>query len=223
MRTTHYDAYSGGHLVKGKIMKKFLLVFCLIIILSLCSCRKINQPDTNHTDSNLSDLSSDLSSITSDMILPETSDSVSSQIISSRPEPDESSGSSTTSDEISANAKLSIDVDNPYYKTSVKTISFTIYNEYKGKFNFYSDFFLQRYENGNWKYCTTLDGEINYQFKTIESDSHVASFVLDLRNLYQLPLPTGTYRIIQETDDAVITSKSFEIVDNSFFGGEQDQ
>lgn len=206
-------------------MKKFLLVFSLIIILSLCSCRKINQPDdTNYTNSNSSELNSDFSSTTSDFVFPERDDPSTSSINSSRPDPDTSShDNSSSSETTTAKVSLAIDVGMPYYRTSIKAISFTLYNEYKSKFTYYTDFFLQKYEDGKWKYQTTKSGEINYLFKTAESESYVDFLVLDLRELYDLPLSTGTYRIIQESDDAVITSKTFEIVEDSFFDGEQPQ
>ena len=214
--------YLGGLLMKGCIfLKKILIVFVLLIALLMCSCRRINQQDTdtNYTGSNSSELNSDISEITSQITTPNTSVSVDT----SRPEPGTSSNEDNTSNETVAKVDLAIDTDNPYYKTTVKTISFTLYNNYKSRFTYYSDFFLQIYINGDWKYYPTADGEINYQFKKLESDSYVTSYVFDLRNLYNLPLPVGTYRIIQQTDDAVITSRSFEVVDDSFFGDEQEQ
>ena len=44
--------------------------------------------------------------------------------------------------------------------------------------------------------------------------------ILSLQEKYDLPLEYGTYRIVQENDDSTITSNSFQIVDESFFNGE---
>lgn len=204
-------------------MKKLLLIFVLLITLLLCSCRKINQPDdTNYTSSNSSDISSDVSSTTSDFVLPERPTSTTTSSEQEITTSDADNTASTESTVKTAADTLSIDVQNPYYRTSVKILSLTLYNEEKSKFTYYTDFFLQRYQDGKWTYCNTKDGEINYLFKTAESESHVQSILFDLSKLYNLPLSTGTYRIIQQSDDGTITSKSFEIVDDSFFDGEQE-
>ena len=180
-------------------MKKVLLIFSLIIILSLCSCRKINQPDdTNYAGSNSSELNSDISFTTSDIVLPERDEPTSSTNSSSVSENDNDTVTSHDSIDnstpaVTLNAELAIDLSKPYYRSSVKTLSITLYNEKKSKFTYYTDFFLQRYENGEWIYHTTQSGEINYEYKTAESTSHVQFIVYDITKLYKTPLPFGTY------------------------------
>lgn len=214
-------------------MKKLLLVLVILLALLLCSCRKINQPDnTGNFSSNSSEINSDCISDNSSVVsLPERNDfssnssTTSSQnnIVTSYGEMTDSNKGNTPSDIPAREVKLSIDVDKPYYRNTISAISFTLYNENKGIFTYKTDFFLQIYEDGKWKYHTTKSGEIDYKFNTAESDSHVVTIIYKIDDLYNSPLPYGTYRFIQESDDGTITSNSFEIVENSFFDGEDTQ
>lgn len=214
-------------------MKKALLIFMILPTLLLCSCRKINQPDNlGYLSSNSSEINSDYISDNSSIIsLPERNDfssdysapSDEENIVTSYGEMTDSGQANTSSNIPAKEVKLSIDVDKPYYRSTISAISFTLYNENKSIFTYKTDFFLQIYEDGKWKYHTTKNGEIDYKFNTAESDSHVTSIIYQIDNLYNTPLPYGKYRFIQESDYGTITSNSFEIVEDSFFDGEEVQ
>ena len=210
-------------------MKKILLVFALVFILLLCSCSKMNQvPDTNnnYTDNNSSETDFDTSSVISDFTLPErddpstsTQESESDNVVTSNPEYEHED---TISSDVKVSDNLSIDVHIPYYRSSVNYISFTLYSD-GGVFTYYTDFFLQKYENGKWEYYPTKNGEINYKFNVAKSTSNTETINYDLKNLYNTPLPYGKYRFIQHNDFGSIESREFEIVEDSFFDGEQPQ
>ena len=207
-------------------MKKLLLILALCLPLLLCSCRKINQTDNDYQYSNTSDISSDYVDISSDYVssvtssLPERTDPADGE------ESDTNYGSHNTT-ALDEEAKtvtvdsLSIDMDKTYYRNTVKILTFTLYNEDKNIFTYYTDFFLQTYVDGEWKYYTTKSGEVEYKFNTKDAESYIEFVKFDLSDNYNLPLPLGTYRIVQESDYGTIVSRSFEIVDDSYFDGEQ--
>ena len=212
--------YLGGRLLKGGfILKKFLPILVLAFILTLTSCRKVNQTDTQ---------SSNNSSTSSVFSLPErdnpNSDS-SSKHNSSDANGSNDTESSKSSDEYNEepDVLLSIYVDKPYYRKTVKTITFTLYNNNKNKFTYENDFFLQIYKDGDWKYYPTKNGEINYNNIKKETESYIESVIFNLKNKYDLPLDVGTYRIIQESDSGTVVSDEFNIAEDSYFDGEEIQ
>ena len=199
-------------------MKKISLVLALIIILSLCSCRKVNQTDTDHSSNNFFAASSEYSSDVSNLVLPERNDpsSANSQDkVTNNGSYDYSNDTSSDDEEVS----LTIYVDNSYYRPSISAISFILYNENKNKFSYKTDFFLQIYEDGDWKYYPTKNGEIEYKNYTADSETYIEDLILNIKNKYETPLKVGTYRIVQENDNGIINSDKFSIVEDSFFDG----
>lgn len=199
-------------------MKKISLVLALIIILSLCSCRKVNQTDTDHSSNNFFAASSEYSSDVSNLVLPERNDpsSANSQDkVTNNGSYDYSNDTSSDDEEVS----LTIYVDNSYYRPSISAISFILYNENKNKFTYKTDFFLQIYEDGDWKYYPTKNGEIEYKNYTADSETYIEDLILNIKNKYETPLKVGTYRIVQENDNGIINSDKFSIVEDSFFDG----
>lgn len=203
-------------------MKKILLIFSLIVILLLCcSCKKINHTDnTEYTSSVLDEISSDGSSVSSEMILPERDLPNESSNTLSNETTQVLSEEETTSEVVILSDHLNIDVYRPHYLNTNFNISFTLYSDIKSSFTYFTDFFLQIYEDGEWKYHTTKNGEIEYTFNTKKSESHIEFVVFDLQNKYHSPLPNGTYRIIQESDYGTIISNSFQVVDSNFYENE---
>lgn len=212
--------YLGGRLLKGGfILKKFLPILVLAFILTLTSCRKVNQTDTQ---------SSNNSSTSSILTLPErdnpNSDNASKHN-SSAANGSNDTESSKSSDEYNEepDVLLSIYVDKPYYRKTVKTIKITLYNNNKNKFTYKNDFFLQIYKDGDWKYYPTKNGEINYSNIKKETESYIESVIFNLKNKYNLPLDVGTYRIIQESDSGTVVSDEFNIAEDSYFDGDEIQ
>ena len=200
-------------------MKKFLPILVLALILTLASCRKTNQTDTQNLNN---------SSTSSVFSLPErdnpNSDS-SSKHNSSDANGSNDTESSKSSDEYNEepDVLLSIYVDKPYYRKTVKTIKITLYNNNKNKFTYENDFFLQIYKDGDRKYYPTKNGEINYSNIKKETESYIESVIFNLKNKYDLPLDVGTYRIIQESDSGTVVSDEFNIAEDSYFDGEEIQ
>lgn len=209
--------YLGGHLLKGGfILKKFLPILVLALILTLTSCRKVNQTDTQ---------SSNNSSTSSILTLPER-DNPNSDNASKHNSSAANGSNSTESSEVykeEPEVLLSIYVDKPYYRKTVKTITFTLYNNNKNKFTYENDFYLQIYKDGDWKYYPTKSGEINYSHVKKETESYIESVIFNLKNKYNLPLDVGTYRIIQESDGGTVVSDEFNIAEDSYFDGEEIQ
>ncbi len=209
--------YLGGRLLKGGfILKKFLPILVLAFILTLTSCRKVNQTDTQ---------SSNNSSTSSILTLPER-DNPNSDSSSKHNSSAANGSNSTESSEVykeEPEVLLSIYVDKPYYRKTVKTITFTLYNNNKNKFTYENDFYLQIYKDGDWKYYPTKSGEINYSHVKKETESYIESVIFNLKNKYDLPLDVGTYRIIQESDSGTVVSDEFNIAEDSYFDGEEIQ
>ena len=197
-------------------MKKLAISLILIMLLSLCACSEdtennINN-ETNNTTQNSS--SSNTSSVISDFELPERDDPTNSSNNSST---DKDFNASHDPDDDQSNLtitqNLNLEVEKTTYKSSVIMINLVLQNE-KGVFNYYTDFFLQKYENGSWKYYQTLSETIDYKFNIASSESNIVFITYDLRKNYATPLETGTYRFIQESSSDKIISNSFEIIDN---------
>lgn len=182
------------------------------MLLSLCACSGDNTIDNTNTSSNLNISSSNTTSIKDDFTLPERDDPTSSTTSNNsnfNPNHDQDD----TSSQLTVKKRLHLEVEKPYYKSSIIMINLILHND-NGIFNYYTDFFLQKYENGKWEYHTTINDTIDYKFNIASSDSNVAFVTYDLRKLYTTPLPTGTYRFIQESDNGKMVSNSFEIIDN---------
>lgn len=193
-------------------MKKIALVLVFVMLLSLCACSGDNTIDNTNTSSNLNISSSNTTSIKDDFTLPERDDPTSSTTSNNsnfNPNHDQDD----TSSQLTVKKRLHLEVEKPYYKSSIIMINLILHND-NGIFNYYTDFFLQKYENGKWEYHTTINDTIDYKFNIASSDSNVAFVTYDLRKLYTTPLPTGTYRFIQESDNGKMVSNSFEIIDN---------
>ncbi len=205
-------------------MKKSLIVLCLILILLLCACRRIKQPDdTNYASSNSSEVNSDYSFVSSDLILPDRDDPTVSSTSSDNETVTSSDEQNTSSEESVQVENLSIEMEKYYYLPTNYTVSFFLSNERKSAFTYYTDFFLQKYEDGEWEYYPTTSGEIEYSFNTARSDSYRTFIVLNLKDQYNTPLPIGKYRIIQASDGGIITSNIFEVVEKEFFGTDDAQ
>lgn len=203
-------------------MKKFSLVFVILLVILLVSCKKTNQYD-NNSSSNPYYVSSDEASTSNKNNLPERKNPTGGSAkdnASSKSDSDADSAEEGDQPQIS----LSIYVNKPYYRKTVKIITFTLYNNNKNIFTYETDFFLQVYKDGDWKYCTTKSGDINYTHNTAESESYIQPLVLNLKNLYDLPFEPGTYRIVQESSDGtLVKSDEFKIVEDSYFDGEEAQ
>lgn len=210
-------------LLKGGIfLKKIFILFLTLILTFLCSCRSTKEND-NLTSSKKSDIiTSDFSSTTSDIQLPNR-DLPDDDTNSDSANSSESTGSTDTESSVSVSkVSLTIETDNTYYLTSAKVIGFVLSNKNKKSFTYQTDYFLQYYnDKGNWEYVKTKSDEIEYSYNTAESKSHVEFVSFDLRELYDLPLTTGTYRIVLENGDETIASNSFQFVSNNFFDGGQ--
>lgn len=206
-------------------MKKICILLCVSIIFTLCSCRKLNQTDNtdftsnNSSSTTASDYSSAYSSTVSELNLPEREEpntSSSSSVVSdtSQQDIDTSYDDSDTSSQVTVNVdKLNIETDKPDYSTFAKKISFTLFSDSNSSFSYYTDFFLQKYENGKWIYVTTKSGSIDYKFNTATASNYVESLYINVSELYGTPLTTGRYRIVQESDNGSIISNEFGIVE----------
>ena len=200
-------------------MKKFALILTFIMLFCLCASGEETSTNNTNTNSNTNATTSGTSSVTSDFSLPERDDPTSSNESSNTS--DTSSNSSNNSNiyhddipvDLKATKNINIEVENPQYKSSVIMINIVLHHE-RGKFNYYTDFFLQRYENGKWEYVDTINENIEYKFNIASSSSNVEFLTYDLRKLYKTPLLTGQNRFIQETDIGKVVSNSFEIIDN---------
>lgn len=213
-------------------MKKFLLIFTMICLLLLCSCRRLNQPDDiYYSNNNSSDISSNFSFVTSDFSST-TSDTTTTNL-PERDDPTSSSENTSSQDIVTSYGELdnsiennvdistiSIETTDIYYSNMSNSISFTIFNSRKKSFTYFTDFFLQKYENGDWEYVETKDRNINYKFETTISTSSVEIISLKIKDLYNAPLLTGNYRIIQESDYGTLVSNEFVIVEEDFFTNE---
>lgn len=204
-------------------MKKIALTLILIMLFSLCACRSNNQTDKPTSMGNSSDItSSNTSSVTSDFSLPERDDPTESTTQSDNNSSSELESEENTSSILSVTKNLTLETEKPYYKTSTAMINIVLHND-GGIFNYYTDFFLQRYENGDWEYVDTSNNIIDYKFNIATSTSNVEFITYDTRKLYSTPLPTGKYRFIQESDSGTIVSNSFELIDNISSDAEQPQ
>ncbi len=200
-------------------MKKISLILVLVMLFTLCACGEDTSTNNTSTNSNTNTSSSNTSSVTSDFSLPEREDPTSST--NSTNSSNTSSNNSTNSNiyhddipvDLKATKNINIEVEYPSYKSSAVMINIILHHE-RGKFNYYTDFFLQRYENGKWEYVDTINNNIEYKFNIASSSNNVEFMTYDLSKLYNTPLQTGKYRFIQETDIGKIVSNSFEIIDN---------
>lgn len=189
----------------------------MLTLTLLCSCRSTNENNnltsSNKSNSASSDLSSTISDVLPDRDLPD----------------DKNSDTTNSSDNNSTNSEndvpeqkvsLSIETTSNYFRSSVKTIGLTLYNKNKNIFTYQTDFFLQYYtDDGKWEYVETKNGEIEYKYNTAETKSYIEKVYFDLRTIYDLPLPYGTYRVILQNGEETIASNSFQIVEDSFFDG----
>ena len=205
----------------GSNLKKICILLCVCIIFTLCSCRKLNQTDNTDFTSNNSSLttSSDYSSEVSQLTLPERAEpntSSSSSVVSDSSQQDivTNYDEGYTSSQETVNVdNLNIETDKPDYSTFAESISFTLFSDTKEGFFYYTDFFLQKYENGKWIYVATKNGSIDYKFNTATASNYVESLYINVSELYETPLTTGRYRIVQESDDGSIISNEFGIVE----------
>ena len=208
-------------------MKKIALSLILIMLISICACGEETDTSANNTEINSnttqSESTSNTSSVISDFELPERDDPTNP---SSNSSSDKNFNASHDPDDQQSNLtvtkNLDLEVEKTSYKSSVFMINIILHNE-KGVFNYYTDFFLQKYENGNWEYCTTLTENIEYKYYIATSQSNIEFITYDLRKNYAIPLSTGTYRFIQESDYGKLVSNTFEIVDNIYTEEEQPQ
>ena len=197
-------------------MKKLAIVLILVMLLSLCACGDDTEITNNNAtnDTTQSGSNSNTSSVISDFDLPERDDPTNPSKNSST---DKDFNASHDPDDDQSNLtvtqNLNLEVEKTTYKSSVIMINIILHHE-KGVFNYYTDFFLQKYENGSWQYCATLSETIDYKFNIASSESNIAFITYDLRKNYSTPLATGTYRFIQESSVDKLVSNTFEIVDN---------
>ena len=198
-------------------MKKIALLLILIMLFSICACgdgtnTNINTETNNNTTQG--DSNSNTSSVISDFELPERDDPTDS---SNNTSTDKDFNASHDPDDnqqnLTVTKNLTLEVEKTIHTSSVIMINIVLRNE-KGKFNYYNDFFLQKYVNGKWEYHTTLTDSIDYKYYIATSQGNIEFITYDLRKNYSTPLPTGTYRFIQESDSGKLVSNSFEIVDN---------
>lgn len=195
--------------IKVIYMKKVSLL-CVLLPVLLCSCKSTNNNENKF--SNTMSINESLSSYTS---ASDSSSETQNSIITSSSEEataDITSREQSSSDEeVAEKFDLVIETDQPYYFTEDTKITFTLYNTNRKPFTYKTDFFLQIKKDGEWKYYPTKSGLINYEYKTETTDSQFVYLTFDLEEEYNLPLKEGTYRIIQESDEDVITSNSFTI------------
>ncbi len=211
-------------------MKKIAIFLIIMSLLSLSACGDDIQTNNNNNDvtsNNTTSTNSNTSSVISDFDLPEREDPTSSSTSSNNSSNSNNSYDSSydpddTTSQLTVSKKLTLEVDKPNYTSSAITINLVLYSE-GGVFNYYTDFFLQKYENGKWEYHKTINDIIDYKFNIASSQSNVEFVTYDLSKLYSTPLPTGTYRFIQESDNGKLVSNSFEIVDNIYSTEEQPQ
>ncbi len=206
-------------------MKKIALVLIAVMLFPLCACSDENTINNTNTSSNPNISSSNTTSIKDDFTLPERDDPTNPTTSNNSTNNNNSSfnqyhDQDDASSQLTVQKRLHLEVEKPYYKSSTIMINLILHSD-NGTFNYYTDFFLQKYENGKWEYHTTKNDTIDYKFNIASSDSNVAFVTYDLRKLYTMPLPTGTYRFIQESDNGKMVSNSFEIVDNILSNEEQ--
>lgn len=202
-------------------MKKIALFLVVLMLSSLCACRSNNETNNTPTNSTPSNSNSNTTSIKDDFTLPERADPTSSTNSTSS---NNSSFNPYHEDEIveselKVTEKITIEVEKTSYTSSAKMINIVLQSD--SVFNYYTDFFLQKYENGKWEYHITKNENIEYRFNVATSESKIHFFTYNISQLYNTPLPTGTYRIIQESDVGKIVSNSFEIIDNIVSNEEQ--
>ncbi|MGN1319735.1 MAG: immunoglobulin-like domain-containing protein [Acutalibacteraceae bacterium] len=191
-------------------MKKVFFLCVLLLPILLCSCKS-----TNNNENTFSGTTSTNESLSSYASASDTSSELQNSIITSSREEDTaditSREPSSVDEEVSEEFDLVIETDRPYYYTEDTKITFTLYNTDRKPFTYKTDFFLQIEKDGEWKYYPTKSGLINYEYKTEETDSHYIYLTLNLEEEYNLPLQEGTYRIIQESDEDILTSNTFTI------------
>ena len=165
-------------------MKKFALILTFIMLFCLCACGEETSTNNTNTNSNTNATTSGTSSVTSDFSLPERDDPTSSNesTSSGSTSSNNSNNSNIYHDDIPVDLKatknINIEVENPQYKSSVIMINIVLHHE-RGKFNYYTDFFLQRYENGKWEYVDTINETIEYEFNIASSSSNVEFLTLE--------------------------------------------
>ena len=195
--------------IKVIYMKK-VLILCVLLPVLLCSCKSAN--NNENTFSSTTSTNESLSSYTSasdssykmqSSIITPSREETTADITSREP--------SSVDEEVSEEFDLVIETERPYYFTEDTKITFTLYNTNRKPFTYKTDFFLQIKKDGEWKYYPTKSGLINYEYKTETTDSHFIYLTLNLEEEYNLPLQEGTYRIIQESDEDVLTSNTFTI------------
>lgn len=196
--------------IKVVYMKKVLLLCVLLLPVLLCSCKSTNNDEntfssTTSTNESLYSYTSasDSSSEMQNSIITSSREETTADITSREP--------SSVDEEGFEEFDLVIETERPYYFTEDTKITFTLYNTNKKPFTYKTDFFLQIKEDGEWKYYPTKSGLINYEYKTEKTDSQFIYLTLNLEEEYNLPLQEGTYRIIQESDEDVLTSNTFTI------------
>ena len=200
-------------------MKIISLILVLVMICSLCACGEDASTNNTNSNSNTNSSGSNTSSVTSDFSLPERDDPTSSTNSTNNSNTINNNSTSTdiyhddTPIDLKATKNINIEVENPYCNSSAIMINIVLYHE-KGKFNYYTDFFLQKYNDGKWEYVETIDNTIDYKFNIASSSSNVEFITFDFRKLYNTPLQNGKYRFIQESDIGKIVSNSFEIIDD---------
>ena len=201
-------------------MKKIAIALVVIMLLCLCACSD-DETTNNIVDNNSNDTNTNTSSVISDFELPERDDpTVSSNTSSSNKDYNTSHDPDDDQSNLTVTKNLTLEVERTSYNSSVIMINIILHNE-RGVFNYYNDFFLQKYVDGKWEYHTTINDSLEYKFYIATSQSNVEFITYDLRKNYTTPLPTGTYRFIQESDSGKLVSNSFEIVDNIISNNDQ--